>query len=73
MAWGHIKAFDVAGLDSLEFFQVMSYREFDMPNSRAGSITCDEHHFYRLLKSTREVLLNLRGVIIREPKKIPQR
>ncbi len=72
MAWGHIKAFDVAGLDSLEFFQVMSYREFDMPNSRAGSITCDEH-FYRLLKSTREVLLNLRGVIIREPKKIPQR
>ncbi|KYO75506.1 hypothetical protein LL05_06340 [Pseudomonas aeruginosa] len=72
MAWGHIKAFDVAGLDSLEFFQVMSYREFDMPNSRAGSITCDEH-FCRLLKSTREVLLNLRGVIIREPKKIPQR
>ncbi|AKE69957.1 hypothetical protein PAERUG_P60_London_6_VIM_2_11_13_00991 [Pseudomonas aeruginosa] len=72
MAWGHIKAFDVAGLDSLEFFQVMSYREFDMPNSRAGSITGDEH-FCRLLKSTREVLLNLRGVIIREPKKIPQR
>ncbi|CDI95056.1 hypothetical protein BN889_07056 [Pseudomonas aeruginosa PA38182] len=50
----------------------MSYREFDMPNSRAGSITGDEH-FYKPLKSTREVLLNLRGVIIREPKKIPQR